>query len=96
MFRRIACVLILAACSTASACINDEESPSREREFRSTYLRARSMLVGTPSGESGGRFIDEKWLQAGGAAMLVGALAFSARRQRSGSKRCEGDGQDLS
>ncbi len=81
--------------STAVACINDHESSSQEREFRSAYLRENGLLA-NEADDAGSRFLDEKWLYAAGAAMLAGSLAFCVRREKDRSKSCDGNGRDLS
>ncbi len=97
MIRRFVGLIVLASCSSiASACINDEEAPAHEREFRSSYLVASNRFASKD--ESSGQFINEAWLYAGGAVMVIGALAFSTRRERaaSGRKPCADVGRDLS
>ncbi|QEH33725.1 hypothetical protein OJF2_22310 [Aquisphaera giovannonii] len=90
MRMRLAALVFLLACPSATACINDEESPSHEREFRSSYLKDLGRLAGDAEGSRGG-FIDEAWYYAGGAAVVIATLAFSARRERAagGQKPCQ-------
>lgn len=77
-------LLILGAvltCSgaTATACINDNESPTHEREFRSQY----GGLVQIPSqDQSLRRPARLDLLMGGGVAMLAGSVVLIAKRSR--------------
>ena len=63
----------------ATACINDNESPSHEREFRSQY----GGLVHIPSQEeSPRRPAPLDLLMGGGVAMLAGSVVLIAKRSR--------------
>lgn len=83
MRRLIAC-LVLAGChGSAVACLNDNELPSHEREFRSQYRGPEfARRAPTPAPGRAPRL----WLwTAGGTGLLAGAVvvAFSASRPRS-------------
>lgn len=75
------CFLVAAVGGPATACMNDEESPIHEREFRSQY----GEWAGLPSGDEiahhyRGR---HELLMGGGAALLAGAAVLAAKRPRS-------------
>ena len=68
----------------AGACLNDSELKTHEREFRSQYGEWAG--VGPVEGEGGGRrALRQDVLLGGGAAMLLGAFARAARRDRTGA-----------
>jgi hypothetical protein len=76
MARFIVCVAALALARPATACLNDNELPAHEREFRSEYVRGFIAPAATPRAPS-------FWLPAGiGTALLIGACAFAARAGR--------------
>lgn len=62
----------------ASACINDHESPTHEREFRSQYAR-----LGPRSSKASSRAPLANTVLAGsGVGLLIGALAMAAKPGR--------------
>ncbi len=82
-FRGSLLVLALAGLAGRSdACLNDIELEGHEREFRSQY----SQLAAAPDAPRERRLLDrEDLMLGGGAALLVGAFALAARRDRAGT-----------
>jgi hypothetical protein len=80
MKRLLVCLFVAACPASAFACINDNELPSHEREFRSQY---RDSLVeyGRPPARSDGSRVF--WLMTGGGVVLlaggVGAALVGGR-----------------
>ena len=64
----------------ATACMNDNESPTHEREFRSQY----GQFAGLHSTDepASPRSVGSNVLLGGGAVLLVGAFALVAKRSR--------------
>ena len=81
MGRLLACLLLAAFTSPAVACINDEELPSHEREFRSHYRGPAAAPV-SPSTDPDPH--GHRLLLGAGAGLLVGAtgLALAGNRRR--------------
>lgn len=73
MLRLVAYLSLVACAGPAAACLNDNELPNHEREFRSQY---RGQARATPSPPAP----DHRPLYAAGALMLVGAFALVGRR----------------
>ena len=71
-------VILIFGGGRATACMNDEESPSDEQEFRSAY----GGLAGFPVSEDSGvrRPAPLDLLMGVGAIMLAGATGLIARR----------------
>ena len=71
--------VLAAIASTAVACINDEELPSHEREFRSSYAAA-----GSPSPPSAGFDgpLGQRMLINAGVVLLSGGVAVAFFRGR--------------
>jgi hypothetical protein len=80
MIRRMVCLALLAFPLPAIACMNDDELPAHEREFRSQYVDATPVEPG-PSLVP----VSSRVLIAGGLALLAGAavVTFSRGRTRS-------------
>jgi hypothetical protein len=79
MTRLLACGFALAMLAgQASACLNDKELPSHEREFRSNYNRKLTPTPATPPPPS-----DYSPIFGGGVAMLVVSAGLVAIRGRS-------------
>jgi hypothetical protein len=71
-------ILFLATASTASACLNDVTLIGSEREFRSQY---QTTTPAVPSPPDASRHYTVPVLGlAGGAALIVAALALTFRR----------------
>jgi hypothetical protein len=68
-------VLLLGAAS-ASACINDSELPSHEREFRSSYKNSPAP-ESTPSSSYAAPVA-----AGGGVVLLIGAVVVTMRKPR--------------
>ena len=75
MGRILSFLVVFVLCGSALACLNDEETPTHEREFRSQYLLVDGIRPPNPD-----RPIDERLLVGGGAVLLIGAIVISARR----------------
>lgn len=76
----LTCIVLAGFAGPASACINDNESPTHEREFRSQYggLASRS-----PAASSVPAYpVGHKLLAGSGAVLLIGAFAGAATRGR--------------
>jgi hypothetical protein len=67
---------LLAASATASACINDSELPSHEREFRSSYKNSPAP-ESTPSSSYAAPVA-----AGGGVLLLIGAAVVTLRTPR--------------
>lgn len=80
MSRLAVSVLALAVfAGPATACINDSELPTHEREFRSRYLAPATPPLPATSPNSDGR----QWALAGvGGTLLVVAGVVAVRRAR--------------
>lgn len=79
----LACALF-GLVGPASACLNDEELDSDEREFRSQYQHQQ--WAGVEPAEVPTPLPARAELLLGGGAMLaVGAFALAARRDRAGA-----------
>jgi hypothetical protein len=90
MIRLLVFLAALGICCCATACINDNESPQHEREFRSQYLVSRSPLR-VPASR-----INERLYVTAGSALLVGAFAVALSRPKERSKPCDLDSGDFS
>jgi hypothetical protein len=75
------CLVLAAFGGRATACINDRELPTHEREFRSQY----GGLAGLPAKDEPDHHfrVPNNLLMGWGAALLVGAFALAARRTQS-------------
>jgi hypothetical protein len=82
MRRLLLCLALVAIADRAVACINDNELPSHEREFRSEYLVAAAPVREPSVRTSRPR---TELVTAAGAAMLASAvvLAWVGSRPRS-------------
>jgi hypothetical protein len=82
MSRLLVCLALLSFADRAVACINDNELPSHEREFRSEYLVAAAPARAPSGSQSRPR---TEMVMASGAAMLASAvvLAWVGSRPRS-------------
>ena len=69
MRRALACLFVALMAAPAAACINDQESPAHEREFRSDYGDAPY-----PEKPKGPLNLANSLLFGGGSALLLGAL----------------------
>ena len=80
MSRLFACLVLVGLASPAMACINDNELPTHEREFRSQY----GELVSRPHSSSP-RPLRHELVLGAGSGLLAGAfvLALVGRRARS-------------
>ena len=77
--RRLLALLVLAGfAGPAAACINDNELPKYEREFRSQY-RGQEGPPATPSSGTPYEYI----LLGTGGALMMGATVIAIRRPRS-------------
>lgn len=76
------CLVLVGTGGPALGCLNDEESPTHEQEFRSQY---GGRLAWLPSnGEFADHYRDRNdLLLGGGAALLAAAFILAARRPRS-------------
>lgn len=72
-------IALVGLAGPASACINDHESPTHEREFRSQYARLRPRSSGARSRTPLGNNV----LAGGGVGLLIGAFALAATQVRS-------------
>jgi len=76
----LTCIALAGFAGPAAACINDEESPTHEREFRSQYQEP-AILAHKPAADSGGS--PSNGLLIGvGAASLSGAVVLTLTRGR--------------
>jgi hypothetical protein len=83
MKRRLAGLILLGCHGSALACLNDNELPSHEREFRSQYLVPVASRSARPEKRDGRR---QFWfLTAGGTGLLSGAAAVALTIGRSRS-----------
>jgi hypothetical protein len=80
MTRLLACLVVIGFAATAGVCINDEESPKHEREFRSQY-QDEAGVASTLSGALASSPISAP-LIAVGAAFLSAAAVMSLNRSR--------------
>ena len=78
--RLLACVLVLAATGTASACINDSEVDRSEREFKSSYNERSPRGEPAPEYSPGGEPTGPLAFLGLGSALLAGACAMSLLR----------------
>jgi hypothetical protein len=80
MLRLVACLVLAWCACPAAACLNDNELPGHEREFRSQYRRQASPPPSTDAPVPPGYRV----LLGGGGVLLVGAfgLTLVARRAR--------------
>ncbi len=76
----LTCIALGGFAGPASACINDNESPTHEREFRSQYGRLASLS--SAAGSVSTYPLGHKLLAGGGAVLLIGASAVTATRGR--------------
>jgi hypothetical protein len=81
MGRLIACLALAGLASPAAACINDNELPAHEREFRSQYAGPASAPP-APSAGFGGP-VGHRVLIGAGAALLTGGVAMALIMGRS-------------
>ena len=91
MSRALAVLLILGLGGPVLACINDNESPSHEREFRSQYL-----LVDQPPSASRSGPINHDALSIAGVVLLMAAFADAAFRRTGTSRPCPNESDDWS
>ena len=77
MGRLLLLLALVGLADPADACINDNELPTHEREFRSQYGTMAARPTGRPDGP-----IDSRLLVGAGAAMLVGAVALASTHAR--------------
>jgi hypothetical protein len=72
--------MVAGLAGSATACINDRELPSHEREFRSSYLFASSNTPPSP-GPTGVIVgpVSRDALVVGGAVLLVGGVVLAAK-----------------
>ena len=72
MLRLLACLVVACCVGPATACINDVELPSHEREFRSQYRRQAA----PPPASSVDPGLPPRYhlLMGGGSALLIGAI----------------------
>jgi len=76
------CVVFVGLCGPAVACLNDNETSSHEREFRSQYgglASLRSMSIDEFAYQ---RPVNHSRLIAGGFLLLIGAFGLAAKRVR--------------
>jgi len=66
-----AIVLTIFSCSSVSACLNDQELPQREREFRSAY---QSESIAGTEPPAAPYLQNSQLLSIAGGLMLVGAV----------------------
>jgi hypothetical protein len=73
-------IVLVGLGSSATACINDSESPLHEREFRSQYAG----LAGLPTVEQYAyeHAVRHNLLIGGGLVMLTGAFALAVTKAR--------------
>jgi hypothetical protein len=78
----LVCAVLAGLGGRATACINDNESPAHEREFRSQY---GGRLAGLPStNHETYRHPDRHdLLLGGGAFLLIGSFMLATKRVRS-------------
>ena len=74
MRRLLACLVLAGLASPAAACINDNELPTHEREFRSQY----GGVASRPPDPSAGP-VDSRLIAAGGVSLLAGAVVVATR-----------------
>ncbi|APW61692.1 hypothetical protein [Paludisphaera borealis] len=76
----LVCFVLVEMGGPAAACMNDNESPTHEREFRSQY----GGLAWIPSGDEVAYHYRNRHnlLIAGGAALLGGGFVLAARQVR--------------
>lgn len=80
LFGLLACLALIGPVGPASACINDNELPAHEREFRSQYAGPASPR---PVRNYGRARSAGHWLLVGsGAGLLLGAFAVATTRRR--------------
>jgi hypothetical protein len=91
MVRLLAFLGVFWLCSSAMACINDNESPQHEREFRSDYSLAEMLSAEPPTAP-----LDNRYLVAGGLMLLTGAFAVALSPQQTRSKPWPRASADLS
>ena len=75
----IAGLAVAAAAGPATACLNDVELPSHEREFRAQYRG--DAPPPPPSSSPVGTFLHTA-LYSSGAVLLVGAVGLAVTRRR--------------
>ncbi len=76
----IACLTILIVfAAPATACLNDRELPSHEREFRSQYNRQTNPPAPAAESTYPGGF---PLMIGGGAVLLIGAISLAANGNR--------------
>ena len=75
MGRLLLCLVLAGFARPAVACLNDNELPSHEREFRSQYLASHDFAPRPPDSDSPGHW----FLMYGGAVLLAGALTVAYR-----------------
>jgi hypothetical protein len=76
----VLCVVLVGLGSPAAACINDNESPTHEREFRSQYGKLAGLLTMDQFAyQYRGR---HDLLIGGGLALLAGAFALATTKGR--------------
>jgi hypothetical protein len=91
MHRVVTFLAALGLGTGAMACINDNESPQHEREFRSDYR-----LAETPPGKPPTAPPDNRYLAAGGLMVLTSAFAVALSRRQSRTKSWSRDSADFS
>ena len=73
-----AAAVIINASSICQACINDNELPQHEREFRSQYLDSRLTDSSAPQSHDHTRNVAMTWI---GAGLLAVGFVFAWRRK---------------
>jgi hypothetical protein len=91
MRRLLAFLAVMGLCTGALACINDNESPQHEREFRSQYL-----LAGSAPPEPASSPLDYRMYVAAGMVLLIGASGIAFSRGQSRSKPCPPESPEFS
>ena len=81
MRRLLACLFLAGGCQGAAfGCLNDNESPQHEREFRSQYL-APLVARATKKADSDGSYVF-RLATVGGAVLLGGAMVVAGNASR--------------
>ncbi len=80
MHALLTCIALAGFAGPACACINDNESPMHEREFRSQYGRLASLS--SAAGSVSTYPLGHKLLAGGGAVLLIGAFSVATKRGR--------------
>lgn len=76
------CVVLVGLCGPAVACLNDNETSTHEREFRSQYGGLASLRSMSMDEFAYRRPVSHSRLIAGGLLLLIGAFGLAAKRTR--------------